>query len=121
MIDAVLTARISAAKVRLLDGGLLREIEWGKPGEPDERGRRTFTYTMLDALIEDRPALDRGAIDTDRSDNTLVYIFDAVAVEDSHVFRWGEPSHVYSIKSVDGIVADEDTGTRYASEVTVIR
>ena len=121
MIDEALAARIAAAKVRLLDGGLLREIEWGKPGEPDERGRRTFTYSMLDALIEERPALDRSTIDTDRADDTVLFIFDAVAVEDSHVFRYGEPPHTYSVKKIDGLIQDEELGTRYASEVVLIR
>ena len=121
MLDDVLTGRIAEAKLRLLEGGLLREIEWGVSGEPDERGRRIFTYTMLDALIEQRPALDRGPLSTDRADNTLVFIFDAVAVEDSHVFRWGEPPHIYQIKQVDGVIQDEETGTRFFSEVTVLR
>ena len=53
MLDDALTARIAAAKRRLLAGGLLQEIEWGVPsGEPDIRGRRTYEYSMLDALIE---------------------------------------------------------------------
>ena len=59
MLDEALTARIAAFKRRLLDGGLLQLVSWGVPvGEPDIRGRRTFTYSMLDALIEERPALD---------------------------------------------------------------
>ena len=61
MLDDALTARIAATKRRLLDGGLLQEVEWGvQSGERDERGRVTITYTPLDALIEQRPALDRG-------------------------------------------------------------
>ena len=37
----------------------------------------TITYTTIDAFIEQRPALDRGAISTERSDNTvLVHILD---------------------------------------------
>ena len=121
MLDATITARIAAAKRRLLDGGLLREIEWGVPGEPDGRGRRIFTYTMLDALIEERPALDRSTIDTDRADDTLVYIFDAVAVEDSHVFRYGDPPHTHQIKEIDGLIQNEESGTRYFSQVVLIR
>ena len=39
-----LTARIAAAKRRLLAGGMLQEVEWGIPGVPDMRGRRIFTY-----------------------------------------------------------------------------
>ena len=122
MLDAALTARIAATKRRLLEGGLLREVEWGVPvGDRDERGRRTFTYSPLDALIEDRPALDRSTLDTDRADATVLVILDAVAILTSHLFRWGSPSHVYSVKEVDGIVQDEESGTRYASEVVVIR
>ena len=122
MLDDALTARIATAKKRLLDGGLLQEIEWGvQSGERDERGRVTITYTPLDALIEQRPALDRGTLDTDRADNTVLVIFDPLAITDEHLFRWGDPAHVYSIKAVDGLLQDEETGTRYASEVTVIR
>ena len=76
MIADVLTARVALEKRRLLAGGLLQEVEWGIPGEPDVRGRRTFTYTPLDALIEQRPALDRGTLSTDRADNTVLTIFD---------------------------------------------
>ena len=72
MLDEALTARIAAAKRRLKVGGVLQPVERGIPGERDERGRRTFTYTMLEAFIEDRPALDRGPLDTDRADNTEV-------------------------------------------------
>ena len=62
MLDEALTARIAAAKRRLLDGGLLQLVSWGVPvGERDERGRITYSYSDLDALIiEQRPALDRG-------------------------------------------------------------
>ena len=56
MLDDALTARIAATKRRLLEGGLLQEVEWGvQSGERDERGRVTITYTPLDALIEQRP------------------------------------------------------------------
>ena len=130
MLDDALTARIAATKRRLLEGGVLQPVEWGVPGEPDVRGRRTFTYTPLYALIEERPALDRGTLDTDRADNTVLVIFDPLAITDEHTFRWGgspldalivTPPHVYSVKAIDGLVQDEETGTRYASEVTVIR
>ena len=76
---------------------------------------------MLDAFIEQRPALDRGAFSTDRSDNTVLHILDPLAILTEHVFRWGDPSHTYSIKAVDGIVLDAETGVRFASEVTVLR
>ena len=122
MIDEALTAKIAAAKRRLLDGGLLQLVSWGVPvGERDERGRITYTYSDLDALIEARPALDRSTIDTDRADNTVLTILDPLAITDEHLFRWGEPVHVYKVKQVDGLIQDEETGTRYASEVTVIR
>ena len=77
---------------------------------------------MIDALIEQRPALDRGSgFTTDRSDNTVLLILDPVAITDDHTFRWGEPPHVYSVKAIDGVVANEETGVRFSSEVTVIR
>ena len=121
MLDDALTGRVATAKKRLLDGGMLQEVEWGRPGERDVMGRRPFTYTTLDALIKQRPALDRGTLDTDRADNTVLVVLDPVAIFDDHLFRFGDPPHTYSVKAVDGIVADEDTGTRYASEVVCIR
>ena len=122
MLDAQLTARIAAAKRRLLAGGLLQEVEWGVPtGERDVRGRQTIEYSMLDALIEQRPALDRGTLDTDRADNTVLTILDPLKISDDHVFRWGEPPHVYKVKKIDGLLQNEETGTRFSSEVTVIR
>ena len=120
-VGNAITARIAAAKRRLLDGGLLRPVDWGIPGPPDVRGRKVYTYFMLDAFIDQRPALDRSTIDTDRADNTVLVILDPLSITDDHLFRWGDPLHVYSIKAIDGIVQDEETGTRYASEVTVIR
>ena len=122
-----LAARIKATKGRLLEGGLLREVEWGvvvpvlPPDIPDPRGRKTFTYSTLDALIEQRPALDRSTLTTDRADNTVLTILDPLAITDEHTFRWGDPPHVYKIKAVEGLLKDEETGTRYASEVTVLR
>ena len=116
-----LTARIAAAKRRLLAGGMLQPVEWGIPGEPDVRGRRTFTYTSLDALIEQRPALDRSTFTTERVDSTVVVIFDAVAILTEHTFRWGDPLRIYSIKAVDGVIQDEEDGTRFFSEVVVLR
>ena len=121
MLDDALTARIAAAKRRLLAGGMLQEVEWGIGGERDIRGKRTFTYSTLDALIEDHPALDRDRTDTDRADNTLLTILEPVAITDEHLFRWGEPPHVYKIKAVEGLLKNAETGTRYASEITVIR
>ena len=51
----------------------------------------------------------------------MLVILDPLSITDGHLFRWGDPLHVYSIKAIDGIVQDEDTGVRFASEVTVIR
>ena len=76
---------------------------------------------MLDAFIEDRPALNRSTTDTERADDTIVIILDPVAIKDTHTFRWGRPGHVYKIKGIIGIVQDEDTGVRFYSEITVIR
>ena len=124
--DAI-TARIAATKRRLLAGGVLQEISWGVvvpvvlPDLPDPRGRKTYAYTTLHAFIEQRPALDRGRLDTDRADNTVLVIFDPVAILTEHQFRWGDPPHVYKIKAVEGLLKNAETGTRYASEVTVIR
>ena len=119
--DAI-TARIAAVKRRLLTGGALREVEWRRrTGEPDMRGRYAVTTTLIDALIEQRPALNRDRIDTDREDDTVLTILDPVAITDSDTFRWGDPPHVYSVKKIDGVVKDEETGVRFASEVVVIR
>ena len=120
-LEDALTARIAATRRRLLAGGLLQEVEWGIPGEPDVRGRRTFTYSMLDVLIEQRPALDRGTLDTDRADNTVLMILDPLAITDEHTFRWGEPLHVYKVKKIDGLLQNEETCVRVSSEVTVLR
>ena len=108
----------------LLEGGLLQEVELGvvvPQDPPDPRGRKVYAFSPLYALIEQRPALDRGTLDTDRADNTVVVILEPVSISTAHLFRWGEEPHTYSVKAVDGILQDEDTGTRYASEVTVIR
>ena len=89
-IDDALTARIASEKRRLLVGGMLQEVEWLRhTGDKDERGRQAVSTTMLDALIEQRPALDRSAIDTDRADDTVLIILEPVAILTSHLFRWG--------------------------------
>ena len=119
-VGNAITARIAAMKRRLLAGGLLQEIGWGIPtGEPDIRGRRTYTHSMLDALIEQRPGLDRASSETDRDDNTVLIILDPVAITDEDTFRWG--GHTHSVKAVDGLIQDEATGVRFSSAVTVIR
>ena len=117
-----ITARIAILKRRLLAGGALREVEWRRrTGEPDVRGRYAVTTTLIDAFIEQRPALDRSRIDTNRADNTVLTILDPLAIIDTDTFKWGDPPDVYQVKKVDGLVQDEETGTRYASEVTVLR
>ena len=124
MLDEALTARIAATKKRLLDGGVLRPVEWGvvvPQDPPDPRGRKVYAYTMIDAFIEERPALDHGRLSTERSDDIKLIVLDPVSISDSDLFRWGEPLHTYSVKAIDGLLQDEETGTRYASEVTVIR
>ena len=120
---AAITARIAACKKRLLVGGMLRSVEWmQRTGDKDVRGRQSVTTKMIDAIIQSRPGLDRGlARATDRSDNTVLIILDPVAITDSHLFRWGEPPHTYSVKKVDGLLQNEATGVRFLSEVTVLR
>ena len=121
-LDNTLTRSIAATKRRLLKGGLLQPIEWlRKTGPIDVRGRQGVSTTLIDALIEQRPALDRDRIDTDRADDTVLTILDPLAITDSDLFRWGDPVETYSVKKVDGVIKDETTGTRYASEVTVVR
>lgn len=122
MLDDALTERIAATKRRLLAGGVLQLVSWGVPlGERDDRGRITYGYSDLDAFIEQRPALDRRTLGTERSDNTVVTILDPLAITDEHLFRWGDPPHTYKVKAIDGLLQDEETGTRYFSEVVVIR
>ena len=117
-----LTARIAATKRRLLAGGVMREIEWlRKTGPIDVRGRQGVSTTLIDALIQQRPALDRDRGATDRDDDTVLTILDPLAILDSDTFRWGEPISTYSVSKVSGIVQDEDTGVRFFSVVTVIR
>ena len=117
-----LTARIAASKRRLLAGGVLQPVEWlRRTGERDVRGRQAVTTTLIDAFIEQRPALERSTLSTERSDDTVLVIFDPLAITDEHLFRWGDPPDTYSVKKVDGVVRDEETGTRFFSEVTVIR
>ena len=117
-----LTARIAATKNRLLEGGVLQTVEWGVPtGERDERGRIAYEYSDLFALIEDRPALDRGSSATERADATILTILDPLAIFDEDLFRWGDPPHVHRVKAIDGLLQDEETGVRFASEVEIIR
>ena len=119
LADAI-TARIAQTKRRLLAGGVLQEVHWRRrTGEPDVRGRQSVSTTLIDALIEQRPALDRDRIHTDRADDTVLTILDPVAITDTDTFRWGE--HTYSVKKVTGLLQEEETGVRFSSEVTVIR
>ena len=124
MIDEAITARIAATKRHLLEGGVLQPVEWGvvvPQDPPDPRGRKVYAYSPLNALIADRSALDRGALSTERSDDTVLIIFDPLAVTDEDLFRWGDPPATYRVKAIDGLLQDEETGTRYASEITLIR
>ena len=115
-----LTRTIAANKRRLLAGGVLQEVAWRRrTGEPDVRGRQSVSTTLIDAFIEQRPALDRDRIHTDRADDTVLTILDPLAITDTDTFRWGD--HTYSVSKVSGLIADEETGVRYSSEVTVIR
>ena len=102
-------------------------VSWGVPvGPPGTiRGRiePSRIFGPMDAFIEQRPALDRSTIDTDRADNTVLHILDPVAITDRTPVPMGRTGpHVYSVKAVDGIAAGRrDWASRYASEVTVIR
>ena len=119
-IAAALTSGVATLKRELLAGGLLRSIQWmRRTGEPDVRGRYAVTTTLIDALIEQRPGLDRDRIDTERVDDTVLIVLDPVAITDSDTFRWGD--HIYSVQKIDGVIKNESTGVRFSSEVTVIR
>ena len=119
-IAVALTNGVATLKSTLLAGGLLRSVEWlRKTGPKDVRGRQDVSTTLIDALIEQRPALDRSALDTDRADDTVLTILDPLAITDEHFFKWG--GHTYRVKEVDGVIKNESTGVRFSSEVTVIR
>ena len=123
-LDAAITARIDATRRRLLAGGLLVEVEWGVPGpriRRNLRGRRSVTWATLFAYIQAGQALDRDRLSTERSDDILLVFLEPLAIKDNHIFRWGDPPDTYSVSKIDGLLQDEDTGTRYASEVVVIR
>ena len=115
-----LTRGVVSIKRTLLRGGLLRSVQWHqRTGEKDIRGRQAVSISLLDVLIEQRPGLERDALTTDRSDDTVVTVLDPVAITDTDTFRWG--GHTYKISKIDGVVKNEATGTRFSSEVTVIR
>ena len=120
-IADALTNGIETLKETLLAGDLLQSVEWHRrTGDPDERGRYAVTTSLLNVLIEDKPALSRtNRIDTERDDNTVLTILEPVFVTDTDTFEWG--GHAYKVKKIDGVVQDEDTNVRFASEVTVIR
>ena len=119
-IAVALTKGVATLKSTFLAGGLLRSIEWlRKTGAKDVRGRETVTTTLIDALIEQRPALDRDRSDTERTDDTVLTILDPLAITDEHSFKWG--GHTYRVSKVDGVIKNESTGVRFSSEVTVIR
>ena len=115
-----LTRGVVSIKRTLLRGGLLRSVQWHRrTGEKDVRGRQAVSVSLLDALIEQRPALNRGTITTVRADDTVLTILDPVAIKDTDLFRWGD--HTYKVSKVDGVIKNETTGVRFSSEVTVIR
>ena len=114
-LNDTLTRTIATTKRRLLKGGMLQPVEWlRKTGEKDVRGRQAVTTTLIDALIEQRPGLDRDRITTDRADDTVLTILDQIAVIDTDTFRWGDPPDVYKVSKIDGVIKDEETGTRYS-------
>ena len=123
-LETAITARIAATRRRLLAGGLLQPVEWGVPGPRilgDKYGGRSITWAPLDAYIESRQALDRGRLSTQRVDDILLVFLEPLAIQDSHLFRFGDPAHTYSVKSISGLLKDEDSGIRHSSEVTVQR
>ena len=81
-LDNTLTRSIAQTKRRLVKGGLLQPVEWGTvvpvvpPDRPDPRGRKTYAWSDLDALIEERPGLDRKRVSTERADDTVLTILD---------------------------------------------
>ena len=76
---------------------------------------------MIDAYIQSSPALDYGRLSTERVDDILLIILEPLAITDEHTFRFGDPPVIYSVKKIDGLLQDEDTGVRYSSEVILIR
>ena len=136
MLNKAIIARIAAVKRRLKAGGLLVEVGWlRRTGPRDVRGRQDISTTMIDALIVQGHGLERDRFTTERADDTVLVIFDPVAISDVDFFRWGGtpattlgdgtpveaiPGKARSIKKIDGLVADE-SGTKYLTEVTVIR
>ena len=123
-LEAAITARIAATRRRLLAGGLLQPVEWGVPGPRilgDKYGGRSITWAPLDAYIESRQALDRDRLTTHRVDDILLVFLEPLAIKDNHLFRFGDPIRNYSVKSISGLLQDEDAGIRYSTEVVLIR
>ena len=126
-----LTRTIAQTKRRLLAGGVLQEVQWGIPDAPrdppdplyppDVRGRRSITWSMIDAYIQSSPALDYGRLSTERVDDMLLVFIEPLAIKDNHIFRWGDPPTTHRVKKIVGLLQDETTGVRYSSEVTVTR
>ena len=44
----------------------------------------------------------------------MLTILDPVAIIDTDTFRWGDPPDVYSVKSIEGLIQDEETGVRFS-------
>ena len=82
---------------------------------PDPRGRKTYAFSPIDAFIELRTGLDRSTLDTGQADDTVLHILDPVAIFDDQLFRFGDPAHTFAIKEINGLLSDEEAGTRYAS------
>ena len=115
-----LTRGVVSIKRTLLNGGLLRSVQWlRRTGDKNVRGRQAVSISLLDVLIEQQPGLARSAITTDQSDDTVLTILDPVAIKDTDTFRWG--GHTYKVKKIEGVIKNEVTGVRFSSEVTVIR
>ena len=73
-------------------------------------------FGPLDAFIELRTGLDRSTLDTGQADDTVLHILDPVAIFDDQLFRFGDPSsRLQDLKDpLDGLLSDEEAGTRYA-------
>ena len=109
MLDEALTARIAAAKRRLLDGGLLQEVEWGvvpAVGERTNAGAITYAYSdRLTRSSNSAPSWTVGRHQTpkDLMNSRAPVILDPVAINDDQLFRFGDPLHTYSIKAINGL------------------
>ena len=119
-LATTLTAGIATAKRALSSGGLLQPVTWERrSGEHDMYGRQAVTTSTLMVLIEDREGITRAEREIERADRTVLTILEPVAVQDTDTFTWGGKTH--AVAHLEGVVEDETTGTRFSTEVTVIR